>query len=107
MEDEETEQLLEERLPSAYSAFRDIFSKSESNRLLPYRIYDHKIQLEAPLPNSYSLLYRQSTAELEATKQYLYNNLDKGFITNSNSPFTSPILFVKKKDRSLRFYINY
>jgi hypothetical protein len=34
-------------------------------------------------------------------------NLNKGFIVNSSSPFASLVLFVKKANRSLCFYINY
>jgi hypothetical protein len=40
-------------------------------------------------------------------REYLIENLKKGFIKLSNSSFSSPILFIKKKDSSLRFYINY
>ena len=73
----------------------------------PHRSYDHKIQLEAPLPNHFSPLYRQSTEELKATKQYLIDNLNKGFIANSSSPFASPVLFVQKPNGSLRFCVDY
>jgi hypothetical protein len=34
-------------------------------------------------------------------------NLNKGFIVNSFSPFASLVLFVKKANKSLHFYINY
>jgi hypothetical protein len=106
-EDPATAELLMEKLPVPYHSYADVFSKSESNRLPPHRAYDHKIHLEAPLPNAFSPLYRQSTSELQATKEYLLENLDKGFIVNSKSPFASPILFVKKSDGSLRFCIDY
>ena len=56
--DLDTERLIQERLPLAYDQFKDVFSKLESNRLPIYRLYDHKIILEAPLPNRYSPLYR-------------------------------------------------
>jgi hypothetical protein len=39
--------------------------------------------------------------------EYLVENLKKGFIQPMDSPFLSPVLFIKKKDGSLRFYINY
>ena len=48
-----------------------------------------------------------STIELEAVKKYLIDNLDKGFITLSYAPFAAPVLFVKKKDSSLRFCIDF
>lgn len=106
-EDPDTLQLIEERLPKKYDQFRDVFSKVASDRLPPHRNYDHKITLEEPLPNRYSPLYRQSTAELQATKEYLIENLNKGFIVNSNYPFASPILFVAKPNGSLRFCIDF
>ncbi|OBT81225.1 hypothetical protein VE02_10361 [Pseudogymnoascus sp. 03VT05] len=106
-EDDETISLIREKLPYLHRKYTDVFSKSESNKIPPHRIYDHKIQLEAPLPNAFSPLYQQGTKELKATKQYLLENLEKGFIVNSNSPFASPILFVKKVDGKLRFCIDY
>jgi hypothetical protein len=46
-------------------------------------------------------------AELEELKRYLTENLDKGFIDTSQAPFASPVLFVKKPNGSLRFYIDF
>ena len=48
-----------------------------------------------------------SAEELKVVKKYLVNNLDKGFIEPSQAPFAAPVLFVKKPDRSLYFYIDY
>ena len=45
--------------------------------------------------------------ELIAIKEYLLENLYKGFIILSNTPFASFILFVSKLNRGLRFYIGY
>ena len=79
-----------------------------SNILPPYRKYNYKITLTKPLPNSFSPLYRQSTAKLQLTKEYLLENLAKGFIINLNNLFASPVLFVKKLGLDkLRFYINF
>ncbi len=106
-DDEENARLIDKLLPARYASYRDVFSKSESDRLPPHRPYDHKIVLEEPLPNHFSPLYRQSTAELKATREHLLDHLNKGFIVNSNSPFASPVLFVKKADGSLRFCVDY
>ncbi len=40
-------------------------------------------------------------------REYLVKNLKKGFIRPTDSPFLLPVLFIKKKDVSLRFCINY
>jgi hypothetical protein len=48
-----------------------------------------------------------TTAELETVKEYLINNLDKGFIEASQALYVAPVLFVKKPDGSLRFCINF
>ena len=39
--------------------------------------------------------------ELDTIKQYLLDNLDKGFIKLSQAPFIALVLFVKKLDGSL------
>ena len=48
-----------------------------------------------------------TTAELEETKHYLTDNLRRGYIEPSQSPFSTLILFVKKADGSLRFCIDF
>ena len=107
-EDEEDDlKNLAELLPKEHSNLKSAFLKSESNRLPPHRPYDHKIELEQELLFGYTPLYRQSTEELKAVKQYLLDNLNRGFITASNYPFASPVLFVKKPNGSLRFCIDF
>ena len=52
-------------------------------------------------------LYRMLTSELKELKIQLQELLDKKFIRPSTSPWGAPILFVKKKDGSLRLCIDY
>lgn len=52
-------------------------------------------------------IYNLSETELEALREYLDENLKKGFIRPSESPAGAPILFVKKKDGSLRMCVDY
>ena len=47
------------------------------------------------------------TVQLKEWKSQLKDLLDKGFIRPSISPWGAPILFVKKKDGSLRMCIDY
>jgi hypothetical protein len=84
-----------------------VFFKSKSDKLSPHRLYDHKIELKDDNTLRYSLLYKITMAKLETVKKYLINNLNKGFIKASQALYVAPVLFVKKPDRSLRFYIDF
>uniref|UniRef100_A0A2N9HUA0 CCHC-type domain-containing protein n=1 Tax=Fagus sylvatica TaxID=28930 RepID=A0A2N9HUA0_FAGSY len=51
--------------------------------------------------------YRMAPAELKELKEQLQDLLDQGFIRPSASPWGAPVLFVKKKDGSMRLCIDY
>ncbi|KAA0053303.1 ty3-gypsy retrotransposon protein [Cucumis melo var. makuwa] len=51
--------------------------------------------------------HRMAPAELKELKVQLQELLDKGFIRPSVSPWCAPVLFVKKKDGSMRLCIDY
>ncbi|GAA0167775.1 hypothetical protein LIER_22634 [Lithospermum erythrorhizon] len=50
---------------------------------------------------------QNAPTELKEFKIQLQKLLDKGFIRPSSSPWGAPVLFVKKKDGSLRLCIDY
>ena len=50
--------------------------------------------------------YRLAPAEMKEMMTHLQELLDKGFIRPSTSPWGAPVLFVKKKDRSMRICID-
>lgn len=103
----ENTSLLQKRLPSRYQAYSNIFNKSEAETLPEHRPYNHHIVLEEPLPNSYSPLYKQNLKELEATNKFVQEQLRHSWIEHSQSPFASPILCVRKPNRSLRICVDY
>ncbi|KAL4323589.1 hypothetical protein GQ457_11G020340 [Hibiscus cannabinus] len=51
--------------------------------------------------------YRMAPTELQELKKQLHELLDQGFIRPSVSPWGAPVLFVKKKDGSMRLCIDY
>ena len=51
--------------------------------------------------------YRMAPTELKELKSQLQELLDKGLIRPSVSPWGAPVLFVKKKDGTLRICIDY
>ena len=48
-----------------------------------------------------------SERELEEVRKQLREYLDKGWIRPSSSAFGAPVLFVRKKDQSLRMCVDY
>ena len=51
--------------------------------------------------------YKMAPMELKELKSQLQELMDKGFIRPSISPWGVPVLFVKKKDGTLRMCIDY
>jgi hypothetical protein len=98
---------IRQQLPKIYQEYTDIFSKQESNKLPDHKSYNHHIKLTGDQELSYSPLYRITLKELEATQEYILENLNKDFIIPSNTPFASPILIASKPDGELRFYMDY
>ena len=106
-EEADWEEAVKKVLPEEYWSYIKVFSKKASDTLPPHRPYDHKVELEADNNLGYSPLYKMTTEELETVKQYLIENLDKGFIETSQAPYAAPVLFVKKPNGSLRFCIDF
>ena len=88
-------------IPNIYQDLKAVFSKVESNKLPLHWIYNYKIELEGDYKLTYSLLYKYIEEELQAAKKYITENLTKGFITPSQAPFISPIIFTWKGDSGL------
>lgn len=86
-ENRAVEKLVRERLPHHCHGFEDVFSKEASDTLTPHRSYDLQIKLEKDLNLGFSPLRHHSVEELKTCKQYLVENLNKGFIAPSQCPF--------------------
>lgn len=55
----------------------------------------------------HQLVHKMRRLELEEAKKQILSMLERGFIQPSDSIYSSPILFVPKKDGSLQFCTNY
>ena len=89
-------------IPEEYRDLAEVFSKSKSEELPPHHgSLDHVIPLEKDSKPVFSPIYNLSETELQVLREYIDENLRKGFIRPSTSPFGSPVLFVKKPDGSL------
>ena len=86
--------------------FFDVFPEDLPG-LPPDREIEFEIEL-APGTEPISIAsYRMAPAELKELRVQMEELLSKGFIRPSISPWGAPVLFVKKKDRSLRLCIDY
>ncbi|GJZ50622.1 putative reverse transcriptase domain-containing protein [Tanacetum coccineum] len=66
--------------------------------------YMEKVPGAAPMART---LYKLAPSEMQELSVQLQELSDKGFIRPSSSPWGAPVLFVKKKDGSLRMCIDY
>ena len=95
-------------LPTEYSTFKDVFNEGAAAKLSEFRpSLDHEIILKPDTTAPYSPLYNLSQTELEVLQDYIETNLTSGFIRCSKSSSGAPIVFVKRKDGSLRLCVNY
>ncbi|TYK03209.1 pol protein [Cucumis melo var. makuwa] len=86
--------------------YPDVFPE-ELPGLPPHREVEFAIELEPGTVPISRAPYRMAPAELKKLKVQLQELLDKGFIRPSVSPWGAPVLVVKKKDGSMRLYIDY
>ena len=52
-------------------------------------------------------VYRQTESELKATWEFIDENLQKGYIMESKSPYASPLFYCTKADGKLRPIIDH
>lgn len=95
------------KLPAKYEEYRDVFEKKNADTLPQHRPYDCGIEIQKDAQPPFGPIYSLSQNELAALRDYLDENLAKNFIQHSKSPAGAPILFVKKKDGSLRMCVDY
>ncbi len=95
------------KLFSEYHDYLDVFDRAMINQLSLHHFYDHKIELINEETSSRSRLYQMFNHKLQKIKKYLIDHLNKEFIFFSFASYVSLILFIKKKDDSSRFCINY
>ncbi|KAL4558953.1 hypothetical protein LXL04_031079 [Taraxacum kok-saghyz] len=85
--------------------YHDIFNEPEG--LPPKRRNDHQITLKTGSAPVNVRPYRYPHFQKGEIEKMIREMLSTGIIQTSNSPYSSPVLLVKKKDRSWRFCVDY
>lgn len=92
----------ETSVPPKFKEYADVFEKKKSERFPPSRPWDHAIDLKPDfIPRDFPM-YAVAPAEEKALREFIDENLRKGYIRPSKSPMTSPFFFVGKKGGDLR-----
>src|SRR4051794_315727 len=86
--------------------FLDLFPE-ELPGMPPDRELEFAIELVPGTSPIYKKYYQMPSTELVELKKQLDKLLQKGYIRPSTSPWGSPVLFVKKKDGTLRMCVDY
>ena len=86
--------------------YLDVFLE-ELSGLPPQREIEFAIEVVPGATPASITPYRMAPMELKELKLQLQELLEKGFIRPSVSPWGAPILFVKKKDSTLRLCVDY
>ena len=95
------------KVPEEYHEFADVFSKTRADTLAPHRPYDLKINMDEGTSPPVGPIYSLSHTELQALREFVDEHIRIGFIRPTTSPHGAPVLFVKKKDGSLRLCVDY
>ena len=80
-----------------------MFSEEEAQRFPPSRPWDHAIDFKDGAPDAIDCkVYPMTRVEDDALDEFIDEQLAKGYIRPSISPYASSFFFIKKKDRKLR-----
>jgi hypothetical protein len=105
---EPKEKTTEEQVLERYHNFLDIFEKPVAGQLPPHREWDLKVWL---IPNALSSIsctpYLLSCVGQVFQDRYIKENLARGFIRESNSPYSTPVFYNKKKDGTFQPLFDY
>lgn len=83
----------------------DVFAQSDSDiGCIPSLQLKINLKDDTPVQTSYNSVPKPLYKEV---KEYVQNLLDNGWIRKSTSPYSSPVVCVRKKDKSLRLCIDF
>jgi hypothetical protein len=95
-------------VPPQYHHWKKVFSEEEAKRFPRTQPWDIAIDLVADAPKVLDCkIYPLTLEEQGKLREYIKENLEKGYIRPSKSPYSSPFFFVGKKDGKLRPVVDY
>ena len=96
----------EVKLPDEFKRHAALFSDEKAKKLAPSQPHDHKIELTDKAPvQSNCKMYLMSAKDKITEDKFLDENLEKGYIVPSESPYGFSTFQVPKKDSDEMWYI--
>jgi hypothetical protein len=100
--------LTEESVPEAYKDYADVFSEEKARRFPPEREEDHEIKFTADVPKTFpAYIYKMDKNQTTFLRRWIDEEIEKGFIRESKSPYPSPTFLIKKKNGDYRVVQDY
>jgi hypothetical protein len=98
----------EKDVPEQYRDYADVFSKDKAKRFPPPREEDHQIKFTDNIPKYFKGdVYSLTVDQTAFLRKWLDEELSKGFIRLSKSPYPCPTFLIKKKNRDYWVVQNY
>ena len=94
-------------VPAKYHDFEDVFNKARADTLPAHQLYNLRIELEEGTTPPVSPIYSLSPDKLRTLCEFIDKHLAYSFIHPTRSPCGAPVLFIKKKDSSLRLCVDF
>lgn len=84
-----------------------MFKLPKDSVLPEHSPFDYKIRIKEGKEPTFKLIYQLSLLEIKTLKDYINENLRKGYIQKSTLSAGYLIIFMLKKGGELRLYIDY
>ena len=94
-------------VPRQFHRWIKVFGKKQSERMPTRKLWDHAIDIKEGFMPRKGKVYPLSREEREEVREFVKEQLRKGYIRPSKSPQTAPVFFVGKKDGKKRMVQNY
>ena len=94
-------------VPENFHKWIKVFGKKQLERMLTRKLWDHAIDMREGFVLQKEKVYPLSREEREEVREFVKEQLRKGYIWLSKSLQTAPVFFVGKKDGKKRMVQDY
>ena len=94
-------------VPEKFHQWIKVFGKKQSERMPTRKLWNHAIDVKEGFMPRKGKVYPLSREEREEVREFVKEQLRKGYIQPSKSPQMAPVFFVGKKDGKKRMVQDY